>query len=87
MQANGDFLKMVSLDKGCYIGQELTARTANTGVASWLPALWGSTNCKSSEVLRLGVIRRRILPFTCEKKVKGLVMQGDKKVGEVGLPT
>uniref|UniRef100_A0A183FRJ9 GCV_T domain-containing protein n=1 Tax=Heligmosomoides polygyrus TaxID=6339 RepID=A0A183FRJ9_HELPZ len=58
--ANGDFLKMVSLDKGCYIGQELTARTANTGV-----------------------IRRRILPFTCEKKVKGLVMQGDKKVGEV----
>ncbi|CAI5438438.1 unnamed protein product [Caenorhabditis angaria] len=31
-QANGDFLNMVSLDKGCYIGQELTARTAHTGV-------------------------------------------------------
>ncbi|CAB3407782.1 unnamed protein product [Caenorhabditis bovis] len=31
-QANGDLLHMVSLDKGCYIGQELTARTAHTGV-------------------------------------------------------
>ncbi|CAI2320540.1 unnamed protein product [Caenorhabditis sp. 36 PRJEB53466] len=31
-QANGDLLNMVSLDKGCYIGQELTARTAHTGV-------------------------------------------------------
>uniref|UniRef100_A0A0K0CZ90 GCV_T domain-containing protein n=1 Tax=Angiostrongylus cantonensis TaxID=6313 RepID=A0A0K0CZ90_ANGCA len=31
-QINGDFLNMVSLDKGCYIGQELTARTAHTGV-------------------------------------------------------
>ncbi|PAV73627.1 hypothetical protein WR25_00604 [Diploscapter pachys] len=31
-QANADLFKMVSFDKGCYIGQELTARTANTGV-------------------------------------------------------
>lgn len=31
-QANGDILQFVSLDKGCYIGQELTARTAHTGV-------------------------------------------------------
>lgn len=31
-QANGDLLNMVSLDKGCYVGQELTARTAHTGV-------------------------------------------------------
>ncbi|RCN23766.1 folate-binding protein YgfZ, partial [Ancylostoma caninum] len=30
-QANGDLLNMISLDKGCYIGQELTARTAHTG--------------------------------------------------------
>ncbi|KAK6728642.1 hypothetical protein RB195_005967 [Necator americanus] len=61
-QANGDFLNMISLEKGCYIGQELTARTAHTGV-----------------------IRRRIIPFKCEKpvKVKGEVMQDDKKVGEV----
>ncbi|KAK6018578.1 glycine cleavage T-protein barrel domain protein [Ostertagia ostertagi] len=51
---------MVSLEKGCYIGQELTARTAHTGV-----------------------IRRRILPFKCEKAVKGTVMLEDKKVGEV----
>ncbi|KHJ97454.1 hypothetical protein OESDEN_02570 [Oesophagostomum dentatum] len=31
------------------------------------------------------VIRRRIVPFKCEKpvKVKGQVMQEDKKVGEV----
>ncbi|KAK6025436.1 glycine cleavage T-protein barrel domain protein [Ostertagia ostertagi] len=42
---------MVSLEKGCYIGQELTARTAHTGV-----------------------IRRRILPFKCEKAVKGNVI-------------
>ncbi|KAK6059891.1 glycine cleavage T-protein barrel domain protein [Cooperia oncophora] len=51
---------MISLDKGCYIGQELTARTAHTGV-----------------------IRRRIVPFKCDKNVKGTVMQGDRKVGEV----
>ncbi|KAJ1355906.1 hypothetical protein KIN20_013481 [Parelaphostrongylus tenuis] len=31
-QVNSDFLNMLSLDKGCYIGQELTARTAHTGV-------------------------------------------------------
>ncbi|VDM67321.1 unnamed protein product [Strongylus vulgaris] len=29
--ANGDLLNMISFDKGCYIGQELTARTAHTG--------------------------------------------------------
>ncbi|KAK5982624.1 Glycine cleavage T-protein barrel domain protein, partial [Trichostrongylus colubriformis] len=57
---NGDLLNMVSLEKGCYIGQELTARTAHTGV-----------------------IRRRVLPFKCEKTVKGTVMQDDKKVGEI----
>ncbi|VDK48941.1 unnamed protein product, partial [Cylicostephanus goldi] len=28
-QANGDLLNMISFDKGCYIGQELTARTAH----------------------------------------------------------
>ncbi|EYB91504.1 hypothetical protein Y032_0205g1931 [Ancylostoma ceylanicum] len=61
-QANGDLLNMISLDKGCYIGQELTARTAHTGV-----------------------IRRRIIPFKCEKPVKPKekVMQDDNKVGEV----
>ncbi|RCN44824.1 kinase domain protein [Ancylostoma caninum] len=60
--ANGDLLNMISLDKGCYIGQELTARTAHTGV-----------------------IRRRIIPFKCEKPVKPKekVMQDDNKVGEV----
>ncbi|WKX92522.1 hypothetical protein Q1695_010505 [Nippostrongylus brasiliensis] len=58
--ANGDLLPMISFSKGCYIGQELTARTAHTGV-----------------------IRRRILPFKCEKKVSGHLMQDDKKVGEV----
>ncbi|CAJ0963795.1 unnamed protein product, partial [Mesorhabditis belari] len=60
-QANGDILQYVSLDKGCYIGQELTARTAHTGV-----------------------IRRRIIPFTCDEKLapSGEVLDDEgRKVG------
>ncbi|TKR59308.1 hypothetical protein L596_028998 [Steinernema carpocapsae] len=29
---NGDLVNAVSLDKGCYVGQELTARTFHTGI-------------------------------------------------------
>ncbi|CAJ0571953.1 unnamed protein product, partial [Mesorhabditis spiculigera] len=60
--ANGDVLHCVSLEKGCYIGQELTARTAHTGV-----------------------IRRRIIPFTCNEEAapRGEVFDSEKrKVGE-----
>lgn len=32
LEANGDFLLGVSFHKGCYVGQELTARTHHTGV-------------------------------------------------------
>ena len=32
MEYNLDYLKGVSFHKGCYIGQELTARTHHTGV-------------------------------------------------------
>ncbi|XP_021939823.1 putative transferase CAF17 homolog, mitochondrial isoform X2 [Zootermopsis nevadensis] len=32
LEANGDYLHGVSFHKGCYIGQELTARTHHTGV-------------------------------------------------------
>ncbi|XP_052872742.1 putative transferase CAF17 homolog, mitochondrial [Anopheles cruzii] len=32
LECNGDFLHGVSFQKGCYIGQELTARTYHTGV-------------------------------------------------------
>lgn len=32
LEINCDYLKGVSFDKGCYIGQELTARTFHTGV-------------------------------------------------------
>lgn len=32
LEANCDYLRGVSFDKGCYIGQELTARTHHTGV-------------------------------------------------------
>ncbi|VDP08207.1 unnamed protein product [Soboliphyme baturini] len=31
-ESNGDYLNAISFDKGCYIGQELTARTYHTGV-------------------------------------------------------
>ena len=32
LEANADYLHGVSFHKGCYIGQELTARTFHTGV-------------------------------------------------------
>ena len=32
LESNGDFLHAISFFKGCYIGQELTARTYHTGV-------------------------------------------------------
>lgn len=32
LEANGDYLHGVSFHKGCYVGQELTARTHHTGV-------------------------------------------------------
>lgn len=32
LEANGDFLNAISFFKGCYVGQELTARTYHTGV-------------------------------------------------------
>lgn len=32
LEANGDYLHAVSFNKGCYLGQELTARTYHTGV-------------------------------------------------------
>ncbi|VDM57324.1 unnamed protein product [Angiostrongylus costaricensis] len=84
-QVNGDFLNMVSLDKGCYIGQELTARTAHTG------RLILFTNFVKIILRRkralLGVIRRRILPFKCESPLKrrSIITLDDKKVGEVAF--
>ncbi|XP_028968317.1 putative transferase CAF17 homolog, mitochondrial [Galendromus occidentalis] len=32
LESNGDYLNAISFDKGCYIGQELTARAHHTGV-------------------------------------------------------
>lgn len=31
LESNGDYLKAISFEKGCYIGQELTARAYHTG--------------------------------------------------------
>lgn len=33
LECNGDYLKAISFEKGCYIGQELTARAYHTGEA------------------------------------------------------
>lgn len=32
LEANGDYMNAISFHKGCYVGQELTARTHHTGV-------------------------------------------------------
>lgn len=32
LESNGDYLHGISFHKGCYLGQELTARTHHTGV-------------------------------------------------------
>ncbi|XP_022710086.1 putative transferase CAF17, mitochondrial [Varroa jacobsoni] len=32
LESNGDYLKAISFEKGCYIGQELTARAYHTGI-------------------------------------------------------
>ena len=60
--ANADLLHQVSTDKGCYVGQELTARTSTQGI------LVGSS--LSIHDRFTGVLRRRILPFTCEGSVE-----------------
>ncbi|KAG8223228.1 hypothetical protein J437_LFUL003579 [Ladona fulva] len=45
LEANGDYLHGVSFHKGCYVGQELTARTHHTGVVRkrLMPLIFPST--------------------------------------------
>lgn len=52
LESNGDYLHGVSFQKGCYIGQELTARTHHTGVVRkrLMPFLLPSTFTPSIEI-------------------------------------
>ena len=42
-----DYLHGVSFSKGCYVGQELTARTHFQGQVSSCPAISGTQACRS----------------------------------------
>jgi folate-binding protein YgfZ len=65
LESNGDLLQAISFFKGCYIGQELTARTYHTGVVRkrlmpvTLPeeGLSVDTEFKASDGSRLGRLR------------------------------
>ena len=48
LECNGDYLHGVSFHKGCYIGQELTARTQHTGIVRkrMMPLALINDNCK-----------------------------------------
>uniref|UniRef100_A0AC35GXR0 Aminomethyltransferase folate-binding domain-containing protein n=1 Tax=Panagrolaimus sp. PS1159 TaxID=55785 RepID=A0AC35GXR0_9BILA len=50
LNINGDFLNGISYDKGCYIGQELIARTHHTGIirSRLLPFKTTAKNLKSN---------------------------------------
>jgi len=50
LESNGTFLNAISFTKGCYIGQELTARTQHVGVTRkrMMPVVFSSDNHTSS---------------------------------------
>ncbi len=48
LEVNGDFLHGISFHKGCYLGQELTARTHHTGVVRKRLMPFRYVNCKLS---------------------------------------
>ncbi|CAI4230211.1 unnamed protein product [Auanema sp. JU1783] len=77
-QANGDLLNFVSLDKGCYIGQELTARTAHTGVIRRRVIPF---KCNSTSAFQAGeqIVDRKNLKV-------GKVVQRNHKYGLAVLP-
>jgi folate-binding protein YgfZ len=56
LEINSDLLKGVSFNKGCYIGQELTARTYHTGVVRKriMPLVFG----ESGDVPEIGTAIR-----------------------------
>lgn len=59
LETNGDFLHGISFHKGCYIGQELTARTYHTGVVRkrYMPLFFDSNVEKTvlnSDILHAG---------------------------------
>lgn len=52
LECNADYLNSVSFNKGCYLGQELTARIHHTGVVRkrLMPIILGDINLKDSRV-------------------------------------
>uniref|UniRef100_A0A1I8AMQ3 GCV_T domain-containing protein n=1 Tax=Steinernema glaseri TaxID=37863 RepID=A0A1I8AMQ3_9BILA len=59
-QMNGDLVNAVSLDKGCYVGQELTARTYHTGVIRRrvMPFIAEDVVDETADVVDAGGVRR-----------------------------
>ncbi|XP_054264640.1 putative transferase CAF17 homolog, mitochondrial [Macrosteles quadrilineatus] len=82
LEANCDYLHGVSFHKGCYIGQELTARTHHTGVVrKRLMPLVLKTQVESAEI----PLDAPIEPVTGEKKPAIGKLRGLERDCAIGL--